>query len=69
MIERHDRIIGSDKEIHTYAYVFTRYGPDYFINNTDVQGKTEQETGIFENKTVVHRHRRMHHRYQSLSPS
>ena len=45
-----DSVIGSDKEIHTYAYLFTRYGPNYFIDNTDVRGKTEQELEYLKTK-------------------
>ena len=45
-----DVAIGSDKEIHAYAYMFMSYGPPYFIHNTDVKGKTKQELEYLKTK-------------------
>ena len=44
---------GTDKEIHAYAYMFMSYGPPYFIDNTDVKGKTKQELEQLKTKPWV----------------
>ena len=41
---------GTDKEIHAYACMFMCYGPPYFIDNTDVKGKTKQELEYLKTK-------------------
>ena len=39
----HDPNIGTDFEFHTLGKTFIHYGPSYFVNNSDVKGKTEAE--------------------------
>ena len=34
---------GTDQEFHALANIFMCYGPRYFVDNTDVKGKTKQE--------------------------
>ena len=46
---------GTDKEIHALAYMFMSYGPPYFINNTDVKGKTKPELEYLKTKPWIKR--------------
>ena len=48
-------VFGTDKEIHSMAYMFMSYGPPYFINNTDVKGKTKPELEYLKTKPWIKR--------------
>ena len=48
-------VFGTDKEIHALAYMFMSYGPPYFINNTDVKGKTKPELEYLITKPWIKR--------------
>ena len=39
----HDLPTGTEFEFHTLAKTFVHYGPTYFVNNSDVKGKTQAE--------------------------
>ena len=38
-----ERNLDTDFEFHTLAKTFVHYGPTYFVNNSDVKGKTQAE--------------------------
>ena len=46
-------IPGSDAEFHNLGQLFIQYGPQYFIDNTDVKGKTKQELAYLRTKPWV----------------
>ena len=36
---------GTDHNFHALGNIFIQYGPNYFLNNTDLKGKTKEEPG------------------------